>query len=48
MQLYFQIGPEFGKESIKMKALIDLFDEIVEEPAFNQLRCLFNAKSNLC
>ncbi|PKI54674.1 hypothetical protein CRG98_024959 [Punica granatum] len=38
VELYFQIGPEFGEESIRMKALIDLFDEIVEEPAFNQLR----------
>ncbi|KAK4779447.1 hypothetical protein SAY87_015553 [Trapa incisa] len=38
VELYFQIVPEFGKESFKMKALIDLFDEIVEEPAFNQLR----------
>lgn len=38
MQLYFQVEPEVGKESIKLKALMDLFDEIVEEPLFNQLR----------
>ncbi|RXH88285.1 hypothetical protein DVH24_042356 [Malus domestica] len=29
---------EAGIESIRLKALIDLFDEIVEEPLFNQLR----------
>ncbi|XP_056165703.1 nardilysin-like isoform X2 [Syzygium oleosum] len=38
VELYFQIEPEVGKESIKLKALMDLFDEIVEEPLFNQLR----------
>lgn len=38
MQLYFQIEQDFGLGSIKLKALIDLFDEIVEEPFFNQLR----------
>lgn len=38
MQLYFQIDQDFGLESIKLKALIDLFDEIIEEPFFNQLR----------
>ena len=38
MQLYFQIDQDFGLGSIKLKALIDLFDEIVEEPFFNQLR----------
>ncbi|KAL2333066.1 hypothetical protein Fmac_014279 [Flemingia macrophylla] len=38
VELYFQIDQDFGIESIKLKALIDLFDEIVEEPFFNQLR----------
>ncbi|XP_050216582.1 nardilysin-like isoform X2 [Mercurialis annua] len=38
IELYFQIEPETGLESVKLKALIDLFDEIVEEPLFNQLR----------
>lgn len=38
MQLYFQIEQDFGMESVKLKALTDLFDEIVEEPFFNQLR----------
>ncbi|XP_048324468.2 nardilysin-like isoform X2 [Ziziphus jujuba] len=37
-QLYFQIEQDLGLESIKMKSLVDLFDEIVEEPLFNQLR----------
>lgn len=38
VQLYYQIAPETGEEVIRLKALIDLFDEIVEEPVFNQLR----------
>ncbi|KAJ4834406.1 hypothetical protein Tsubulata_007349 [Turnera subulata] len=38
LELYFQIEPDVESESIKMKALLDLFDEIVEEPLFNQLR----------
>ncbi|KAF9670932.1 hypothetical protein SADUNF_Sadunf13G0120600 [Salix dunnii] len=38
VELYFQIEPEVGLDSIKLKALADLFDEIVEEPLFNQLR----------
>ncbi|KAJ6758218.1 INSULIN-DEGRADING ENZYME-RELATED [Salix koriyanagi] len=38
VELYFQIEPEVGLDSIKLKALADLFDEIVEEPIFNQLR----------
>ncbi|KAI9118671.1 hypothetical protein K1719_011003 [Acacia pycnantha] len=38
VELYFQIGQDFGMRSTKLKALIDLFDEIVEEPLFNQLR----------
>ncbi|XP_019418987.1 PREDICTED: nardilysin-like [Lupinus angustifolius] len=38
IELYFQIEQDVGVESTKLKALIDLFDEIVEEPLFNQLR----------
>ncbi|CAN1266237.1 At1g06900 [Linum perenne] len=38
VELYFQIEPEEGSEAFKLKALIDLFDEIVQEPFFNQLR----------
>ncbi|KAJ7964315.1 Insulin-degrading enzyme [Quillaja saponaria] len=38
IELYFQIEPEVGMETTKLKALIDLFDEIVEEPFFNKLR----------
>lgn len=41
LQLYFQIEPEVGLDSIKLKALADLFDEIVQEPLFNQLRLFF-------
>lgn len=45
LQLYFQIEPEVGLDSIKLKALADLFDEIVEEPLFNQLRLFFGGFS---
>lgn len=45
LQLYFQIEPEGGLEAVKLKALIDLFDEIVEEPLFNQLRYFSEAES---
>ncbi|KAI3450239.1 hypothetical protein Pfo_006904 [Paulownia fortunei] len=38
VELYFQIEPEEGTKLTKLKALTDLFDEIVEEPLFNQLR----------
>jgi nardilysin len=38
LQLYFQVEQEIGIESTKLKALMDLFEEIVEEPLFNQLR----------
>ncbi|XP_059626380.1 nardilysin-like isoform X1 [Cornus florida] len=38
VELYYQIEPELGKESTRLKAIVDLFDEIVEEPLFNQLR----------
>ncbi|KAL6576257.1 hypothetical protein OROHE_000038 [Orobanche hederae] len=38
VELYFQIEPEEGTELTKLKALMDLFNEIVEEPLFNQLR----------
>ncbi|KAM1995522.1 hypothetical protein ACFX15_028559 [Malus domestica] len=38
IELYFQVEQEAGIESIRLKTLIDLFDEVVEEPLFNQLR----------
>ncbi|KAL3829021.1 hypothetical protein ACJIZ3_017823 [Penstemon smallii] len=38
VELYFQIEPEEGTKLIRLKTLTDLFDEIVEEPLFNQLR----------
>ncbi|XP_020237618.1 nardilysin-like [Cajanus cajan] len=38
VELYFQIDQDLGIRSIKLKALIDFFEEIVEEPFFNQLR----------
>lgn len=45
MQLYFQIEEDLGLGSTKLKALIDLFDEIVEEPLFNQLRWQSDARN---
>lgn len=38
IEVYFQIEPEVLPEATKLKALADLFDEIVDEPLFNQLR----------
>ncbi|KAK2997923.1 hypothetical protein RJ639_026079 [Escallonia herrerae] len=38
VELYFQIEPEVGTKLTKLKALVDLFDEIIQEPLFNQLR----------
>ncbi|KAK9065982.1 hypothetical protein SSX86_015384 [Deinandra increscens subsp. villosa] len=38
VELYYQIEPEVGLNLAKSKALVDLLDEIVEEPLFNQLR----------
>ncbi|KAK1353121.1 Insulinase Peptidase family M16 family protein [Heracleum sosnowskyi] len=38
VELYYQIEPELEADLPRLKALIDLFDEIVEEPLFNQLR----------
>ncbi|XLT67153.1 hypothetical protein HN873_023592, partial [Arachis hypogaea] len=38
VELYFQIEQDLGLGSIKLKALIDLFEEVVDEPLFNQLR----------
>ncbi|XP_050368323.1 nardilysin-like [Argentina anserina] len=38
IELYFQIEREVFSESPRSRAIIDLFNEIVEEPLFNQLR----------
>ncbi|KAM6578444.1 hypothetical protein CsatB_030281 [Cannabis sativa] len=38
IELYFQIEQDMGMDSVRLKTLVDLFDEIVEEPLFNQLR----------
>lgn len=37
-QLYYQIEQENAVDSLKQKSFSDLFDEIVEEPFYNQLR----------
>ncbi|CAH8384444.1 unnamed protein product [Eruca vesicaria subsp. sativa] len=37
LKIYFQIGPEQGK-SMRKKAMVDLFDGIISEMLFNQLR----------
>ncbi|KAF8397117.1 hypothetical protein HHK36_016024 [Tetracentron sinense] len=38
VELYFQIEQDMGIGSTKLRALADLFDDIVQEPLFNQLR----------
>uniref|UniRef100_UPI0005CAB675 insulin-degrading enzyme-like n=1 Tax=Fragaria vesca subsp. vesca TaxID=101020 RepID=UPI0005CAB675 len=38
LQLYFQIEQAMRSESIRLKLLVDLFHEIVQEPFFDQLR----------
>ncbi|GJW35857.1 insulinase family protein [Tanacetum coccineum] len=38
VELYYQIEPEVDSNLAKSKALVDLLDEIVQEPFFNQLR----------
>lgn len=38
LQLYFQIEPDEGMNCSKLRAIADLFDDIVEEPFFYQLR----------
>ncbi|MCL7024740.1 hypothetical protein MKW94_013598 [Papaver nudicaule] len=37
-ELYFQIEQDIGTEATKLRALADLFDDIIEEPLFDQLR----------
>jgi nardilysin len=36
--MYFQVEQDFGKESIRMRCIIDLFEQMIQEPCFNQLR----------
>ncbi|KAK9727334.1 hypothetical protein RND81_05G274200 [Saponaria officinalis] len=38
VELYYQIEQESVENSVKLKGYSDLFDEIVQEPLFNQLR----------
>lgn len=38
LQLYYQIEQENVGDSLKQKGFSDLFDEVVQEPFFNQLR----------
>ncbi|KAF6174379.1 hypothetical protein GIB67_027850 [Kingdonia uniflora] len=38
VELYFQIEQDIGTKATNLRALADLFDDIVEEPIFNQLR----------
>ncbi|XP_020276491.1 nardilysin-like isoform X4 [Asparagus officinalis] len=37
-ELYFQIEQDKGRETTRLRAITDLFSNIVEEPCFNQLR----------
>nr|XP_010921137.1 nardilysin-like isoform X2 [Elaeis guineensis] len=38
VELYFQIEQDVGMEANKLRAITDLFSDIVEEPCFDQLR----------
>lgn len=37
-QVYFQAEQDFGRKSIRARALVDLFEQIAHEPCFDQLR----------
>lgn len=36
--MYFQLEKDLGKESLRLRGIIDLFEQMVHEPCFNQLR----------
>ncbi|XP_072975496.1 nardilysin-like isoform X1 [Typha angustifolia] len=38
VELYFQIEQDIGLEATRLRAITDLFSNIIEEPCFNQLR----------
>ncbi|MCO5583223.1 hypothetical protein L7F22_037131 [Adiantum nelumboides] len=38
VEMYFQIDQDVGKQSVRARAMYDLFESIVSEPFFNELR----------
>ncbi|XP_078435815.1 insulinase (Peptidase family M16) family protein [Wolffia australiana] len=38
VELYFQVEQDEGVQSTRMRAIVDLFSDIINEPYFNQLR----------
>lgn len=38
VEMYFQLEKDLGKESLRLRGIIDLFEQMVHEPCFNQLR----------
>uniref|UniRef100_A0ACD5XLA5 Uncharacterized protein n=1 Tax=Avena sativa TaxID=4498 RepID=A0ACD5XLA5_AVESA len=38
VEVYFPVEQDIGKESTRLRAITDLFSNIIEEPCFNQLR----------
>ncbi|KAL2651160.1 hypothetical protein R1flu_019288 [Riccia fluitans] len=38
VEMYFQVGQDVGEPSVRTRAIIDIFEEIIYEPCFNQLR----------
>ncbi|CAM6083277.1 unnamed protein product [Calypogeia fissa] len=38
VEMYFQVEQDVGEQSLRSRAMLDLFEEIVYEPCFNQLR----------
>lgn len=36
--MYFQVEKDLGKDSLRIRGLMDLFEQMIQEPCFNQLR----------
>ena len=36
--MYFQLEKDLGQESLRIRSLMDLFEQMIQEPCFNQLR----------
>ncbi|KAG0572112.1 hypothetical protein KC19_VG069600 [Ceratodon purpureus] len=38
VEMYFQLEKDLGKESLRVRSLMDLLEQMIQEPCFNQLR----------
>jgi nardilysin len=43
VEMYFQGEQDLGRDSIRTRGIIDLFEQMIYEPCFNQLRSLFSS-----